>query len=126
MPTFISLITETQQGETQINKSVERASQFQQEAARFGAKVTATYWTMGAFDGVLIFEAPDDEQAALLHHLGSKGAVRTQTLRAFDAKSTQSILSTLASKTKSLRQSELLGTSRMGEEVCDHSSAMSS
>jgi uncharacterized protein with GYD domain len=103
MPTFISLITETQQGETQIKKSVERASQFQQEAANFGAKVTATYWTMGAFDGVLIFEAPDDEQAAaLLHHLGSKGAVRTQTLRAFDAKSTQSILSTLARKTKSL------------------------
>jgi uncharacterized protein with GYD domain len=65
--------------------------------ARFGAKVTATYWTMGAFDGVLIFEAPDDEKAAaLLHHLGSKGAVRTRTLRAFDAKSTQSILSTLA------------------------------
>jgi hypothetical protein len=29
LPTFISLITETQQGETQIKKSVERASQFQ-------------------------------------------------------------------------------------------------
>jgi hypothetical protein len=47
MPTFISLITETQQGETQIKKSVDRANQFQQEAAKFGAKVTATYWTMG-------------------------------------------------------------------------------
>jgi uncharacterized protein with GYD domain len=45
MPTFISLITETRQGETQINKSVERANQFQQEAAKLGAKVTATYWT---------------------------------------------------------------------------------
>jgi uncharacterized protein with GYD domain len=97
MPTFISLITETQQGETQIQKSVERANQFQQEAAKFGGKVTATYWTMGAFDGVLIFEAPDDEKAAaMLHHLGAKGAVRTQTLRAFDAESTQRILKTLA------------------------------
>jgi len=68
MPIFISLITETQQGETQINKSVERANQFQQEAAKVGAKVMATYWTMGAFDGVLIFEAPDDEKAAALLH----------------------------------------------------------
>jgi uncharacterized protein with GYD domain len=97
MPTFISLISETPQGATQINRSVERANQFRQEAAKFGAKVTATYWTLGAFDGVLIFEAPDDEKAAaLLYHLASKGAVRTQTLRAFDAPSTQSILATLA------------------------------
>jgi uncharacterized protein with GYD domain len=97
MPTFISLITETQQGETQIKQSVERANQFRQDAARFGGKVTATYWTMGAFDGVLIFEAPNDEKAAaMLHHLGVKGAVRTQTLRAFDAESTQAILNTLA------------------------------
>jgi uncharacterized protein with GYD domain len=96
MATFISLITETQVGETHIEQSVDRAARFREQAAKFGAKVTATYWTMGAYDGVLIFEADDDEKAAaLLYHLMSKGAVRTQTLRAFDAEATRSILHTM-------------------------------
>ena len=70
MATFISLITETQVGETHIEQSVDRAARFREQAAKFGAKVTATYWTMGAYDGVLIFEADDDEKAAaLLYHL---------------------------------------------------------
>jgi uncharacterized protein with GYD domain len=97
MATFIALITETQFGETHIDESVARATKFREEAAKFGAKITGMYWTLGEYDGVLIFEAPDDEKAAaLLHRLMSKGAVRTHTLRAFDAQATQAILQTLA------------------------------
>jgi len=93
MATFIALITETQFGETHIDASVARATKFRDEAGKFGAKITGMYWTLGRFDGVLIFEAPDDEKAAaLLYHLVSKGAVRTQTLRAFDAEATRTIL----------------------------------
>jgi uncharacterized protein with GYD domain len=93
MATFIALITETQLGETHIDESVARATKFREEAAKFGARITGIYWTIGQYDGVLIFEASDDEKAAaLLHHLGSKGAVRTQTLRAFDVEVTRSIL----------------------------------
>ena len=51
------------------------------------------YWTLGQYDGVLVFDAPDDETAAaVLHHLSSKGAVRTQAMRAFNAKEMRSIL----------------------------------
>ena len=34
-----------------------------------GVKVTGIYWTLGAFDGVIVCEAPDEETAtaALLH-----------------------------------------------------------
>lgn len=97
MATFISLITETQFGETHIGESVARAKRFQDEAAKFGARITGVYWTLGRYDGVLIFEAPDDEKAAaLLYHLVSKGAVRTETLRAFDAEATRTMLQTLA------------------------------
>ena len=93
MATFIALITETQLGETHIDESVARATKFREEAAKFGASITGMYWTMGQYDGVLIFEAPDDDKAAaLLHQLCSKGAVRTQTLRAFDVEATRSIL----------------------------------
>jgi hypothetical protein len=49
-------------------------------------KVTGQYWTLGAFDGVLIFEAPDDDTAtALMLRLGSQGFVQTRTARAFTA-----------------------------------------
>jgi len=41
-------------------------------AKKMGAKVTDIYWTMGDHDGVLIFEAPDDQTASpLLLHLGA-------------------------------------------------------
>lgn len=93
MATFIALITETQEGEANIQDSVSRASQFVEMATDFGATVKGQYWTMGAYDGVLLFEAPDDETAsALMLCLSSKGSVRTQTLRAFDAESMKAIL----------------------------------
>jgi uncharacterized protein with GYD domain len=39
-----------------------------------GVKVSDIYWISVDHDGVLIFEAPDDETATTLHlHLGSKG-----------------------------------------------------
>ena len=58
--------------------------------------MTGIYWTLGAFDGVLILEAPDDARAtAALLHLGSLGNLRTQTARAFDAAEMQEILGLL-------------------------------
>ncbi len=96
MATFISLITETQLGETHMSESVARATRFRKEATKHGAKIIGMYWTLGSYDGVLIFEADDDEKAAaLLYRLVSKGAVRTQTLRAFDVETTKTILQTM-------------------------------
>ena len=41
-------------------------------------------WTLGGYDVVAIYEAPDDESAlALAASVGSRGKVRSQTLRAF-------------------------------------------
>ena len=55
-------------------------------AKKMGVKVTGTYWTMGYFDGVIIFEAPDDETAAAVTlHLSVQGFVHTTTARAFEA-----------------------------------------
>ena len=93
MATFIALITETQEGDKRIRDSVNRASQFAELAAKFKVTVKGTYWTLGEFDGVLIFEAPNDETAAsLLYSLTARGAVRTRTLRAFDADEMSTIL----------------------------------
>lgn len=93
MPTFLALITETQEGERKISDSVARAAAFREQAKAFGAKIKELYWTMGAYDGFVLFEAPDAQAAsALLLELGSKGAVRTQTLQAFDASEMEGIL----------------------------------
>jgi len=96
---YISLITETQVGETRINESVARATRIQAEAARCGVSVTGVYWTLGEYDGVLMFEAEKDETAAaFLHFIASKGAVRTHTLRAFDVDETRQLLENVTSK----------------------------
>ena len=93
MATFVSLISLTQRGEEDIQHSVDRAHAFREAAKEQGATVKEVYWTLGNYDGVLVFDAPDDEVAtSLLLSLGAKGNVRTQTLRAFGSDQIQSIL----------------------------------
>jgi len=44
------------------------------------------YWTLGQYDQVCAFDAPDDETAAsVLLAADMLGNIRTQTLRAFTA-----------------------------------------
>jgi uncharacterized protein with GYD domain len=93
MATFIATLKFTPQGMTDIQGTCKRADAFKAAARKMGGKVTDIYWTLGAFDGVLVFEAPDDETAtALMLHLGALGNVRTQTARAFTATEMEKIL----------------------------------
>ena len=93
MATFITTIKFTQQGISNFPDTVRRATAFKGVAKKMGAKVTATYWTLGAFDGVLLFDAPDDETAtAVMLHLGWLGFVQTQTARAFAPNEMEKIL----------------------------------
>jgi uncharacterized protein with GYD domain len=63
------------------------------EAQKMGMKIVEEYWTMGAYDWVVIIEAPDDETvSAFMLKVGSLGNVRGQTLRAFRRTETESIL----------------------------------
>lgn len=94
MATFISTIQFTPQGMQAIGETTKRAAALKTAAKKFGAKITNTYWTLGAHDGVLIFEAPDDETAtAFMLHIASYGNVRTSTNRAFTASEMDAILS---------------------------------
>jgi uncharacterized protein with GYD domain len=55
------------------------------------------YWTVGAYDMVTIFEAPDEESlSAHLLEIGSLGNVRTTTLRAYDEQEMSGILQRLS------------------------------
>ena len=93
MATFITLIKFTPQGVTAIQDTCKRAAAFKAAARKLGGKVTATYWTQGRFDGVLVFEAPDAETAsALMVRLGAEGYVQTQTVPAHTAAEMEKVL----------------------------------
>ena len=62
-------------------------------AKKAGASLKDTYWTLGQYDFVAIFEAPDDvTMTALGASIGKLEAMRTQTLRAFKGAELKSIL----------------------------------
>ncbi|MCY2968277.1 MAG: GYD domain-containing protein [Planctomycetota bacterium] len=86
MATFISTIIFTAQGLQGIDETTKRAAALKAAAKKRGVKITNIYWTLGDHDGVLIFEAADDETAAaFLLHVTSQGNVQTSTVRAFTA-----------------------------------------
>jgi uncharacterized protein with GYD domain len=87
MTRYIALLKFTEQGASQIDKSTARAAAFREAAAKSGATVEAQYWTTGSHDGVLILSAENETNALrCIAALASAGNVRTETLRAFDAK----------------------------------------
>ncbi len=86
MATFITTIRFTEQGIKAISETTKRAEAFKEVAKKLGVKVTEIYWTIGAFDGAIVFDAADDETAtAALLQLASMGNVQTSTTRAFTA-----------------------------------------
>jgi uncharacterized protein with GYD domain len=93
MATYITSVQFTPQGMAQIKDTCKRATSFKTAAKKLGAKVIEVYWTQGVWDGVLIFEAADDETAsALMLNLASQGNVKTQTVRAFTAAEMEKIV----------------------------------
>jgi uncharacterized protein with GYD domain len=93
MATFISLVSFTEKGVAAIKNTLKRADEFAKAAKKAGVAIKDIYWTIGAYDGVLILDAPSEETAAsLLVALGAKGFVRTLTMRAFTRQEIGSIV----------------------------------
>jgi len=93
MARYISLIQFTEQGIRNIKDTVKRGDAAIAEAEKMGMKIVEEFWTMGAYDVVVMFDAPDDETvSAFLLKIGSMGNVRGQTLRAFRKEEMEGIL----------------------------------
>ncbi|MFZ1416499.1 MAG: GYD domain-containing protein [Defluviicoccus sp.] len=85
MPTYIMLSNWTDQGIRHVNDSPDRLDAARELCRQHGAEITACYLTMGAYDLVLIVDAPNDETfAKIALSLGKGGNVRTNSLKAFD------------------------------------------
>jgi uncharacterized protein with GYD domain len=84
MPIYITLANWTDQGIRNVKDSPQRYEAFKKGVEAAGGKVVGFYLTLGRYDMVAIIEAPSDEVAAfVILGVGSKGNIRTETLKAF-------------------------------------------
>src|SRR5438477_9382478 len=93
MANYVCLIQFQDQGIRNIQDTVKRGDAAIADAKKMGMKIVEEYWTMGAYDAVVITEAPDDEtMSAFILKLGSLGNINGQTLRAFRRNEMEGIL----------------------------------
>jgi len=93
MAKYVSLLQFTDQGIRSVKDTLKRAAAATAEAEKMGAKITQAFWTMGAYDVVILVDAPDEETvSALSLKLGSLGNVKSQTMRAFERAEMERIL----------------------------------
>ena len=96
MAKYIVLVNWTDQGIRSVTETTQRAQHVRQMVEQMGGRMDTLLWTQGRYDLVGIMEAPDEETAAAVGlRVGTQGAVRTETLRAFDAEEMGRILGKL-------------------------------
>jgi uncharacterized protein with GYD domain len=96
MPTYICLMRWTAKGLEHVKDSPARLDAARKSFQSAGATLREFYMVTGRYDGVLVAEAPDDATLARsLLSVASKGAIQTETLRAFTEAEYRSILSGL-------------------------------
>jgi len=93
MPMYISLVQFTDKGIQAAKETTQRVTDWAAKVKPMGVSIKDMYWTLGHYDQVCVFEAPDDETAAsVLLAADILGNIRTQTMRAFTSSEMKSIL----------------------------------
>ena len=93
MATYVVLTNFTEQGIRNVMDTVQRADAIRELAKKFGVTAKEFYRTLGPYDVVVLFEAPDEAaMTALGLAIVSAGNIRTQTLRAFSHDEMSAIL----------------------------------
>ena len=96
MPTYIMLANWTDQGAQKVRESPRRLKTAKKALSDMGGEFKAFYMTLGQYDLVGVYEAPDDAVAARFSMLlGALGSVRTQTLKAFPEAAYREIIASL-------------------------------
>jgi len=93
MPTYISLVQFTDKGIQAARETTQRVADWAARVQPLGVSIRQMYWTLGRYDQVCVFDAPDDETAAsVLLAADLLGNIRTQTMRAFTTSEMEKIL----------------------------------
>lgn len=96
MPTYIMLANWTDQGAQKVKDSPRRVDIARKALYDMGGEFRALYMTMGEYDLIVVYEAPDDAVATRFTlQLGMLGAVRTKTLKAFPEAAYREIIASL-------------------------------
>jgi uncharacterized protein with GYD domain len=93
MAMYVGLIQFTDQGIRSIKDTIKRGDAAMAEAEKMGMKIREEFWTMGAYDAVIVVDAPDAEtMSAFMLKIGSLGNVKSHTMRAFRREEMEGIL----------------------------------
>lgn len=96
MATYITLVSYTQKGIENIKESPARLDAARKALKDMGGEMKQFYLVQGRYDIVVVIEAPDDETVSKWAlAVGSKGAVRTETFRAFTEDEYRNIIAAL-------------------------------
>ena len=96
MSTYIMLANWTDQGARNIKDSPRRLDAAKKALEDVGGEFKSFFMTMGDFDMVGIYEAPDDAVAARFTlQVGQLGNIRTRTLKAFPESAFREIVASL-------------------------------
>ena len=93
MPHYISLMRWTSQGLAGLPRWRERVEEGERVIEDAGGTLIGVYVTLGRYDVVEIFEAPDDSVAVeILMKLQRYGAEHTETLRGFTREEAEEVI----------------------------------
>lgn len=96
MAKYIMLGNWTDKGVRDAKDTVKRARAVREQFASLGVNAREFFWTMGQYDVVLTFDAPDDEtmmRATLA--VAMAGNLRTTTLRGLGEQEMEKVLASL-------------------------------
>ncbi|MBR1227396.1 MULTISPECIES: GYD domain-containing protein [unclassified Bradyrhizobium] len=96
MTTYVMLANWTEQGILKVKDSPSRLDAAKKALKDMSGEFKFFFLTMGDFDIVAIYEAPDDAVAARFSlQLGLQGNIRTRTLKAFPETAYREIIKSL-------------------------------
>jgi uncharacterized protein with GYD domain len=96
VPAYVMLANWTDQGARQVKDSPKRLDAAKKALVEMGGEFKSLYMTMGDYDLVVVYEAPDDAVAARFTLLlAQMGSVRTRTLKAFPEAAYREIINSL-------------------------------
>ncbi|HYH19623.1 MAG TPA: GYD domain-containing protein [Azospirillum sp.] len=96
MTTYIMLANWTDQGIRNVRESPKRLDAARAALKDMGGDFQTLFMTMGEYDLIAVYEAPDDAVAARFALLlGGFGNIRTRTLKAFPERAYREIIGSL-------------------------------
>jgi uncharacterized protein with GYD domain len=96
MSNYVMLANWTEQGMRGVEDSPRRIDAARKALEEMGGRFLSVYMTMGQYDMVITYDAPDDAVAARLSlMLGKQGNVKTVSMKAFPEEAYRQIVHTL-------------------------------